>query len=127
MQAARLHGRAIPTASARLATASEAGGAPGSRGLASAVRVDEGSSDSAGQVISNTRFFRAVEKLDNGVAIIRCVVVVMRRDSARPRTEARLRPASDLTRVYKWSWTQGVLQFARRRVRTKGIDSLLVP
>lgn len=74
MQAARLHGRAVPTASARLATASEAGGAPGSRGFASAVPVDEGSSDSAGQVNSNTRFFRAVEKLDNGVAIIRCVV-----------------------------------------------------
>lgn len=74
MQAARLHGRAVPTASARLATASEAGGAPGSRGFASAVPVDEGISDSAGQVNSNTRFFRPVEKLDNGVAIIRCVV-----------------------------------------------------
>lgn len=71
MQAARLHGRAVPTASARLATASEAGGAPGSRGFASAVPVDEGISDSAGQVNSNTRFFRPVEKLDNGVAIIR--------------------------------------------------------
>lgn len=81
MQAARLHGRAIPTASARLASISEAGSAPGLRGLASAVPVDEGSSYSAGQVNSNTKFFRPVEKLDNGVAIIRCVVVV-RRDPA---------------------------------------------
>lgn len=81
MQAARLHGRAVPTTSARLATASETGDALGSRGLASAVRVDEGSSDSAGQVNSNTRFFRAVEKLDNGVAIIRCV---RSGDAARP-------------------------------------------
>lgn len=67
VQAARLHGRALPTTSARLAVASKAGGVAGSRGLASAEAVDEGS-DSAGQA---TRFFRAVEKLNNGVAIIR--------------------------------------------------------
>eukprot|EP00904_Undaria_pinnatifida_P013727 jgi/Undpi1/9485/HiC_scaffold_27.g11941.m1 len=67
MLAARLHGRALPTISARLTKFSKEGDLAGSRGLASAVTVDE-SSDSAGQA---TRFFRAVEKLDNGVAIIR--------------------------------------------------------
>lgn len=72
MLAARLHGRALPTISARLTKVSKEGDLAGSRGLASAVTVDE-SSDSAGQA---TRFFRAVEKLDNGVAIIRCVMVL---------------------------------------------------
>ena len=77
-QAAMLHGRSpAPSSGPRLAVAAtpQAARAPAaSRGMASAMPAeDRDSAESAST--KTTRFFQPVEKLANGVAVIRCVCV----------------------------------------------------
>lgn len=80
-QAAMLHNRSsAPASGPRLAVAAtpQAARAPAaSRGMASAMPAeDRDSAESASA--KNTRFFQPVEKLANGVAVIRCVCLLRR-------------------------------------------------